>query len=154
MRYDDRGVGASTGDFSAATTADFSRDAEAALDYLRTRPKDIDPRRIGFIGHSEGGLIAPLVAVRRPDDVGFIVLLSAPGVRGDSLLMMQSDTIMRLTHQPARPRPASTAPSSPSSSKTLPTRRPCAKPLPTPSAEPSPKASSPDPCLTNRWSHS
>lgn len=100
LRYDDRGVGASTGDFSAATTTDFSRDAEAALDYLRTRPKDIDPRRIGFIGHSEGGLIAPLVAVRRPDDVGFIVLLSAPGVRGDSLLMMQSDTIMRLTNQP------------------------------------------------------
>ncbi len=94
LRYDDRGVGASTGDFSTATTVDFSRDTEAALDYLRSRPKDIDPRRIGLMGHSEGGLIAPMVAARRPEAVAFVVLLAAPGVRGDSLLMMQREALI------------------------------------------------------------
>lgn len=87
LRYDDRGVGASTGNFNEARTADLARDVEAAVDYLRSR-KEIDNQRIGLIGHSEGGMIAPMVAVSRPKDVSFIVLLAAPGLRGDSILVM------------------------------------------------------------------
>ena len=99
LRFDDRGVGASTGNFSKATTADFARDVEAAVDYLRSR-KEIDNQRIGLIGHSEGGIIAPMVAVSRPKDVSFIVLLAAPGLRGDSILLMQNEVISRHSHTP------------------------------------------------------
>ena len=99
LRFDDRGVGASTGNFSKATTADFARDVEAAVDYLRSR-KEIDNQRIGLIGHSEGGIIAPMVAVSRPKDVSFIVLLAAPGLRGDSILVMQNEIISRRSHTP------------------------------------------------------
>lgn len=99
LRFDDRGVGASTGNFSKATTADFARDVEAAVDYLRSR-KEIDNQRIGLIGHSEGGIIAPMVAVSRPKDVSFIVLLAAPGLRGDSILLMQNEMISRRSHTP------------------------------------------------------
>ena len=107
LRYDDRGTGASTGNFSEATTADFARDVEAAVDYLRSR-KEIDNQRIGLIGHSEGGIIAPMVAVSRPKDVSFIVLLAAPGLRGDSILLMQSEVISRRSHTPDSIREATT----------------------------------------------
>jgi pimeloyl-ACP methyl ester carboxylesterase len=93
FRYDDRGVASSTGDFSSATSLDFAADAEAALDCLAAR-KELDPGRIGIVGHSEGGLIAPIVASRDPA-VGFIVLLSGPGLRGDALLLLQSEAIAR-----------------------------------------------------------
>lgn len=99
LRYDDRGVGASTGNFNEARTADLARDVEAAVDYLRSR-KEIDNQRIGLIGHSEGGMIAPMVAVSRPKDVSFIVLLAAPGLRGDSILVMQNEIISRRSHTP------------------------------------------------------
>lgn len=99
LRYDDRGLGASTGNFDTATMADFSRDAEAAVDYLRSR-KEIDSRRIGLIGHSEGGMVAPRVAVSRPKDVAFIVLLAAPGLRGDSLLLLQDEAVARRSGLP------------------------------------------------------
>lgn len=99
LRYDDRGVGASTGNFNQARTADLARDVEAAVDYLRSR-KEIDNQRIGLIGHSEGGMIAPMVAVSRPKDVSFIVLLAAPGLRGDSILVMQNEIISRRSHTP------------------------------------------------------
>ena len=99
LRYDDRGVGASTGNFNEARTADLARDVEAAVDYLRSR-KEIDNKRIGLIGHSEGGMIAPMVAVSRPKDVSFIVLLAAPGLRGDSILVMQNEVISRRSHTP------------------------------------------------------
>lgn len=107
LRYDDRGAGASTGNFYEAATADFARDVEAAVDYLRSR-KEIDNQRIGLIGHSEGGIIAPMVAVSRPKDVSFIVLLAAPGLRGDSILLMQSEVISRLSHTPDSIREATT----------------------------------------------
>ena len=107
LRYDDRGAGASTGNFYEAATADFARDVEAAVDYLRSR-KEIDNQRIGLIGHSEGGMIAPIVAVSRPKDVSFIVLLAAPGLRGDSILLMQSEVISRLSHTPDSIREATT----------------------------------------------
>jgi pimeloyl-ACP methyl ester carboxylesterase len=92
LRSDDRGMGKSGGDFAKSTTADFAGDAEAAFAYLRTRP-EIDPKKIGFIGHSEGGMIAPMIAARNPN-VAFVVLMAGPGVRADELLPVQ---VMRMT---------------------------------------------------------
>lgn len=93
LRYDDRGSFQSTGDFASATTFDFARDAEAAVKYLRTR-KEINPKKIGVMGHSEGGLIAPMVAVNDPK-VNFIVMLAGPGIPGDSILLLQAEAIGR-----------------------------------------------------------
>ncbi|WP_375580696.1 alpha/beta fold hydrolase [Marivirga tractuosa] len=73
LRYDDRGFGASTGDHNAATSADFATDVKAAIKFLKSR-KDIDPEKIGLIGHSEGGLIAPIVAAEVP--TSFMILLA------------------------------------------------------------------------------
>jgi len=87
LRLDDRGVGRSTGDFAAATTADFSTDAEAGFLYLLSRPEIAD-HKVGLIGHSEGGLIAPMVAARN-EKVAFIVLMAASGVPGDEVLVEQ-----------------------------------------------------------------
>ncbi|MCZ8215835.1 MAG: alpha/beta hydrolase, partial [Cyclobacteriaceae bacterium] len=85
LRYDDRGTALSKGDFKTATSADFATDVEAAMAYLKTR-KEINKKKIGLIGHSEGGLIAPMVA-SRSKDVSFIVLLAGPGIPGDSILL-------------------------------------------------------------------
>jgi dienelactone hydrolase len=93
LRYDDRGVAASTGDFGRATTLDFAEDARAAVDWLASRP-GIDPARVGLIGHSEGGLIAPIVAAGN-SAVSFIVLLSGPGLRGSELLLLQTSALIR-----------------------------------------------------------
>jgi pimeloyl-ACP methyl ester carboxylesterase len=97
LRYDDRGFGASTGDFASSTTLDFADDAQAAAAFLRGRP-EVDERRVGLIGHSEGGLIAPMVAAREPG-VAFIVLLAGPGVRGSEILIYQSELMFRQTRQ-------------------------------------------------------
>lgn len=93
LRYDDRGFGQSTGDFKSATSLDFARDVESAISYLKTRP-EINKGKIGLVGHSEGGMIAPIVASKSPY-VNFIVLLAAPGIKGDKLLLMQSALIGR-----------------------------------------------------------
>jgi fermentation-respiration switch protein FrsA (DUF1100 family) len=93
LRFDDRGVGGSTGDFSKATSLDFASDAEAAVDYLKTR-KEINKKEIGLIGHSEGGLIAPMVA-SKDKDIAFIVMLAGPGLPGNKLLLLQSELIMK-----------------------------------------------------------
>lgn len=93
LRFDDRGTGRSTGNFSSSTTLDFARDVQAAVAYLKTR-KEINSERIGLIGHSEGGLIAPIVAAASPD-VAFIVMLAGPGIRGKELLTLQSEVISR-----------------------------------------------------------
>jgi dienelactone hydrolase len=66
------GVGESTGNFAEATIHDFVSDARAAVEFLRTR-NDIDPRRIGLVGHSEGGIVAPMAAVEGPGKVAFLV---------------------------------------------------------------------------------
>ena len=93
LRYDKRGIGASTGNYASATTADFTSDAEAAIAWLKTRA-DVDPKRIGVLGHSEGGLIAPAVAVADPS-VRFVVLLAGPGLRGDAIFLEQIELISR-----------------------------------------------------------
>jgi hypothetical protein len=93
LRYDDRGVGKSGGKFADATTADFADDAEAALEFLKRR-SEIDPKRIGLVGHSEGGIIAPMVAARRAD-VAFLVLLAGSGVTGEQLLYRQGELLGR-----------------------------------------------------------
>jgi hypothetical protein len=85
LRYDDRGVGGSQGNYSEATSEDLATDAEAAFNYLKNNPK-INQKEIGFIGHSEGGLIAPIVAVSN-HDVGFIVSLAGPGVTGQQIII-------------------------------------------------------------------
>ncbi len=91
LRYDKRGLGGSTGDYASATSQDFAADAEAAAAYLRTRP-EIDSRHIGLIGHSEGGLIAPMVAVSDAK-IGFIVLMAGPGLPGAEILLKQQRLI-------------------------------------------------------------
>ncbi len=91
LRYDDRGFGQSTGDFETATSADFAFDVESAINYLKTR-KEIDSTKIGLIGHSEGGLIAPMVA-SKSKDVNFIILLAGTGIPGDQLLLLQGGLI-------------------------------------------------------------
>jgi len=93
LRVDDRGVGGSTGRFSTATSEDFASDALAGISYLETR-KDIDGGKIGLIGHSEGGLIGPIVATRSPA-VAFMVMMAGPGVPGDSILMLQTTALRR-----------------------------------------------------------
>lgn len=93
LRVDDRGVGKSTGDHAAATSEDFARDVEAGVAYLKSR-EEVDPKAIGLIGHSEGGLIAPIVAARS-SDVGFIVLLAGTGVDGATILRAQGQLILK-----------------------------------------------------------
>jgi hypothetical protein len=93
LRFDKRGIGKSTGDFASATMEDFTGDTQAALAYLNTR-KEIDAKKIGLIGHSEGGLIAPMVATNSPA-VAWIVLLAAPGLKGEDVLLLQSELILR-----------------------------------------------------------
>ncbi|WMN11134.1 alpha/beta hydrolase [Marivirga salinae] len=91
LRYDDRGTAESEGDFSTATSADFKTDVAAAVNYLKSR-EEIDANNIGLIGHSEGGIIAPMVAVESKD-VAYIVLMAGTGIRGDDLLLRQSELI-------------------------------------------------------------
>lgn len=93
LRFDDRGVGKSTGSFKTATSADFATDVEAAIEYLKTRT-EINKKKIGLIGHSEGGVIAPMVAANSKD-VAFIVLMAGTGVPGDEILLAQQTLIGR-----------------------------------------------------------
>lgn len=95
LRYDDRGVGESKGDPSLSTSANFAEDARAAVEYLRTR-KEINTKKIGIIGHSEGGMIAPMIAAN-DKNIAFLVLLAGPGVSGDALLIEQNYEIGKLT---------------------------------------------------------
>ncbi|MDV6332397.1 alpha/beta hydrolase [Asticcacaulis sp. 201] len=93
LRYDKRGIGQSSGNYKTATTTDFTTDATAAVEWLKSRP-EVNKSRIGLIGHSEGGLIAPTVAVADPS-VAFVVLMAGPGLPGDTLLLMQQAAIAR-----------------------------------------------------------
>ena len=91
LRYDDRGTAKSTGNFATATSLDFASDAKAAIRFLESRP-EIDPKHVGLIGHSEGGLIAPMVASTF-SDVAFIVLLAGPSLPGTEIIIQQDSLI-------------------------------------------------------------
>ena len=93
LRFDDRGTADSKGDFKSATTSDFSEDVEAALHYSLSR-KEINKQKIGLIGHSEGGMIAPMVAIRNKT-IHFIVLLAGTGIPGNELLLLQEALIYK-----------------------------------------------------------
>lgn len=95
LRYDDRGTALSKGDFKTATSLDFATDVEAGIDYLKTR-KEINKKKIGLIGHSEGGIIAPMVA-SKSKDVAFIILLAGTGIQGDQLLLLQQKLIGKVS---------------------------------------------------------
>ena len=87
LRVDDRQTGGSTGDVSEATTADFAGDVNAGVAFLRSRP-DIDSSRIGLMGHSEGAIIAPMVAAQN-SHIAFIVMLAGSGIPGKQLMLEQ-----------------------------------------------------------------
>jgi pimeloyl-ACP methyl ester carboxylesterase len=93
LRYDDRGVGGSSGSIRTATSEDFAQDALAGVRLLATRG-DILPHAIGLIGHSEGGIVAPIASVQSPS-VAFIVLLAGTAVTGEQILFAQADLILR-----------------------------------------------------------
>jgi hypothetical protein len=98
LRFDDRGVGKSTGNFAAATSADFVTDALAAVEYLKAR-NEVNQSKIGIIGHSEGGMIAPMAA-SNSNDVAFIILLAGPGIKGSDLLALQTELILKANGTP------------------------------------------------------
>jgi alpha/beta superfamily hydrolase len=100
LRYDDRGTAESTGDFQIATSADFSTDVEAALEYLKSR-EDLKGVEIGLMGHSEGGMIAPMVAARN-EKVDFVILLAGPSVSNDKLLLKQKKYIAEAVKLPEK----------------------------------------------------
>ena len=93
LRVDDRGVGKSTGSAERATSADFVGDVLSGVDFLKSQ-NEINSKQIGLIGHSEGGMIAPMAAVQSPD-VAYIVLMGGPGITGGQLLLMQSSLILK-----------------------------------------------------------
>jgi pimeloyl-ACP methyl ester carboxylesterase len=93
LRVDDRGVGGSTGSVPDSTTENFAADVMAGIEFLKTR-KEIDPEKIGLIGHSEGGAVAPMVAAQN-GDVAFIVLMAGMGLTGEEILYLQGAMIMK-----------------------------------------------------------
>jgi uncharacterized protein len=93
LRVDDRGVGGSTGDLRESTTDEMVRDVMAGVSYLKGR-SEINGARIGLIGHSEGGLVAPLAA-SRSHVIAFIGLLAAPGLPGEQILLRQTEDVLR-----------------------------------------------------------
>jgi len=99
LRADDRGTGKSTGVSSKATSADFATDVEAGVAYLKTRP-EVNPHKIGLVGHSEGGMIAPMVAARN-QDVAYIVMMAGTAVPGDQVLVAQMEAIDVANGRPA-----------------------------------------------------
>ena len=99
LRYDDRGTAKSTGTFVTATSDDFAEDALAAVEFLKTR-KEIDAKRIGILGHSEGGLIAPICAAKSKE-VAFIVLLAGTGLSGAELMPIQMRLVSAALGAPA-----------------------------------------------------
>ena len=99
LRYDDRGFADSEGDFAKATTFDFASDVTAAVSYLKSRGNVVDINKIGLIGHSEGGMIAPFIASENKN-IAFIVLLAGPGISGDKVLLSQSRKALELAGVP------------------------------------------------------
>jgi pimeloyl-ACP methyl ester carboxylesterase len=92
LRVDDRGMGKTKGDYKNATSADFAKDVEASIEFLKTQA-NINKNKIGLIGHSEGGMIAPIVAANRKD-IAFMILLAAPGIPILDLMAEQNAAIL------------------------------------------------------------
>jgi hypothetical protein len=107
LRYDDRGAGKSTGTFASATSEDFAGDAWAAWQALSAR-REIDAKRVGLVGHSEGGLIAPMLAAAHPE-IAFVVMVGGPGVTGEQILLAQAAAIMKASGTPDAAVAANTA---------------------------------------------
>lgn len=107
LRFDDRGVGESTGDFLNATSSDFAKDAIAVWNYAKTLPS-LDATKIGILGHSEGGLVGPIAAVWEPY-IAFLILLAPPGITGSEILKTQIDRISELQGMNAADRKATLA---------------------------------------------
>jgi pimeloyl-ACP methyl ester carboxylesterase len=99
LRFDDRGTGKSTGDFEGSTTQDFASDAEAGVRYLLTR-SEVNQKHIGLVGHGEGAIIAPMVAIKMPE-ISFVVLLAGTAVPGDQVLIAQTERAEKAAHIPA-----------------------------------------------------
>ena len=99
LRYDDRGVGGSTGNVSQSTTKSFAGDVLQAVEYLRIR-KEIDSKKIGLIGHSEGGVVAPLAA-SQSSNIAFIVLMAGTGVTGEEIMLPQIESMEQMVNAPA-----------------------------------------------------
>jgi pimeloyl-ACP methyl ester carboxylesterase len=93
LRVDDRGVGRSTGDRTRCTSQDYADDSLAGVAYLLTR-KETNPRQVGLIGHSEGGMLAAMAAAKCRD-VAFIVSMAGDGVPGEQVCLLQSELTMR-----------------------------------------------------------
>lgn len=93
LRVDDRGIAKSTGDFSKATTEDFATDVMASIEFLKSR-KEVNQKQIGLIGHSEGGIIAPMVAAKSTD-IAFIVLMAGTSLTGEQIIYLQSALISK-----------------------------------------------------------
>jgi uncharacterized protein len=99
LRYDDRGTAKSTGEFVTATSLDFADDTRAVIEFVKNR-REINGKQIGLIGHSEGGLIAPMIAAKSKD-IAFIVMLAGPGLVGEEILYLQGQAIMKAMNMPA-----------------------------------------------------
>jgi len=97
LRYDDRGTASSTGDYAKATTLDNADDALAGFNFLKTNKK-INPLKIGIMGHSEGGIVAPMLAAKNKD-IAFIIMLAGPGLDGAKILNLQRTLISRAEGQ-------------------------------------------------------
>ncbi len=93
LRYDDRGIAQSEGSFATSTSEDFADDAKAGIDFLKTHPK-VNASKLGIIGHSEGGMIAPMVAAG-DTSIGFIILLAGPGIPIDELMILQNNEVSK-----------------------------------------------------------
>ena len=99
LRYDKRGVGESEGDYGKATTFEFADDARAGIKYLESRP-EVDPQSIALIGHSEGALIAPMIAAEKDSHLSSIILMGGFGVTGSELLLLQARAMAEITGVP------------------------------------------------------
>jgi len=105
LRYDDRGVGGSSGSFGLATSWDLASDLDAASEFLKEVP-EVDPARVGLVGHSEGAMLAPMVARWQTEEevpknpIAFVVLLAPPGVPGHAILRLQMRRLLEASTTP------------------------------------------------------
>lgn len=98
LRYDKRGVASSEGDFASATVFDFANDTKAAINYLKNR-KEINTKKVGILGHSEGGEVAQIIA-SQDSSLNFIILMASPGIKGSELMVLQNDAFSKAMEIP------------------------------------------------------